>query len=394
MSSSEQHDRRRSDDPGAHAESELPNLFYQVLNFVPEAVLEVDAGGRIVFANARVDELFGYQPSELLNSGVEVLIPRELQAAHVAMRSAHSERTGSREMGSSIALAGLRKDGTRFAADVALNSVRSELNPGNHTFAFVRDVTHLRRLEAAERELLDKTLLGIVTMLNSLMNLIAPVIFNRTQSIRALVSHMAKGLSPTEIWQCELAAALSLVGCATVPPDVFEKAWSGTPLSEEEDRIFRSHPAITEKLLAPIQRLEGVAEIVGKQQKAAAAEGEPIELGVDLLQLAQHADRLLYRNTPLPSMLHQLRLRRPRYREDFLDALEGYVPPPQARYQTKALRVGELRPGMALEENLKMDNGLLIAPIETMITPMLLERIKNFAHTGGISERIRVRCPA
>ena len=366
-------------------------MFYQVLDFIPDAVIEVDAGGRIIFANSSVEEVFGYQSSELLNSPVEILIPKELEALHTGKRSAYSRNPSKREMGSSVQFAGLRKDGTRFAADVALNPVQSA-NAANHTFAFVRDVTHLRRLEIAERELLDKTLLGVVTTLNSLMSLTSPLIFDRTQSIRGLVSHMTKGLGEPDVWQYELAAALCLVGCTTVPPDIFEKAWSGLPLSKEEDQIFQSHPSIAEKLLAPIPRLGRVAEIVGKQQTG-TTEGEPVGFGVGLLQLAQHADRLLYRHTPLVVMMQRLRLRRPQYLDEFLDGLASYVPP-QAVFETRVLLVRELQPGMALEQDLKTDKGLLIAPKETMITPILLERIMNFAHAGGIHEGIRVRCPA
>jgi PAS domain S-box-containing protein len=393
LSSGEQQHRRRSDDPGAHSESELPDLFYQVLNFVPEAVLEVDARGVIVFANSRVEEIFGYRPSELLNSAVEVPIPRELQTLHAEKRLAYSERPKNREMGSSMELSGLRKDGTRFAADVSLNPTRSESHPKDHTFAFVRDVTHLRRMEIAERELLDKTLLGIVMTLNSLMSMTSPLIFNRTQSIRTLVSHMAQGLSSTEIWQYELAAALCLIGCTTVPPDVFEKSWAGGSLTKEEEGVFSSHPVIAEKLLAPIQRLEGVAEIVGRQQTIAASGSRTIDLGVGLIQLAQHADRLLYQNTPLPSILQKVRFRHPQYCEEFLHALASYVPP-SAVFQIKALRISELQSGMIVEEDLRTNSGLLIAPGETKISPILLERIGNFARTAGIHEPIRVRCPA
>jgi PAS domain S-box-containing protein len=374
--------------------SHLPGLFRQFLESVPDAVIEVDGDGRIVFANARVEEVFGYRPCELIASPVEILIPGELQAAHASSRAAYTERPKRREMGSSVAFAGLHRNGSRFSADVALNPIRWENYPPSHILAFVRDVTHLRRLEIAERELLDKTLLGVVTTLNSLMSITSPLIFDRTQSIRALVSHMASRVVPKELWQYQLAAALCLIGCVTIPPDVFERFWSGAKLSEEEDRIFRSHPAVGEKLLAPIERLEDVAQIVGRQLAAAESGSGTVEFGVSLLQVAQQADRLLYRNTPLASMIKQLRLKGgPRYPEDLLVSLADYAPPPGV-YEVKLLRLGELHTGMILEEDLSTDSGLLIAPKQTVINFVLIERIRNFSHSAGVHEPFRVRCPA
>lgn len=369
-----------------------PGILHQVLDIVPEAVIEVDGEGTIVYANSRSEEVFGYAPSELIDSPLEILIPRELRSDHEAKRAAFAERPVIRTMGSSIPFAGLRKNGTHFSADIALNPVRLDGYTDSHTFAFVRDVTHLRRLEIAERELLDETLLGIVTTLNQLVSLTSPLIFERTQSIRALVSHMLKALNPKDLWQYQIAAALSLVGCPTLPADVFEKVWAGAPISWEEERTFQSHPSIAEKLLSPITRLESVAKIVGAQLTPAKPDGGSVELGICLIQLAQDADRMLYRDLEFPLALQRLRLRHPAYHEDLLGALDNYVALKQT-YDVKALRLDALRLGMILTKDLKTQNGLLIAPADTTINMMLLERIRNFALTAGIHEPITVRRP-
>ncbi|HTR37294.1 MAG TPA: PAS domain S-box protein [Bryobacteraceae bacterium] len=386
-------ERVSSSEKAEHAELDLPSVFHRVLESVPEAVIEVDATGKIVFANGKVEEMFGYQPSELLNKGVEVLIPEELQTRHAQMRAAFSERPKDREMGSGVEFAGLRKDGTRFSADIALNPLRFQNYPASHILAFVRDVTHLRRIEIAERELLEKTLLGLVMMLNSLMSITFPWIFNRTQSIKALVSHMAKGLNSPDTWQYQLAAELCLIGCSAVPPTIYESVWAGEILPDEEMRVFRSHPAIGQKLLSSIPRLEQVAEIIGKQQMTAPTGIDFIEMGVCLLQLAQRADKFLYQGGSLSTILPQLRKKYEPDHAQFIDALSSYTPP-QVSYQDKSLLVGELQPGMILGEDFKTATGLLIAPRETKISVVLLERIKNFGRMEGIQKRIQVRVAA
>src|SRR4051812_19093168 len=49
--------------------------FQAVVDQAPDAILVVGDEGRIVFANAQVEELFGYARSELLGQRVEVLVP-------------------------------------------------------------------------------------------------------------------------------------------------------------------------------------------------------------------------------------------------------------------------------------------------------------------------------
>ncbi|WP_293904577.1 PAS domain-containing protein [Phenylobacterium sp.] len=41
----------------------------------PDAVVVVDAAGRINFANRRVEAMLGYAPSELLGKSPDILVP-------------------------------------------------------------------------------------------------------------------------------------------------------------------------------------------------------------------------------------------------------------------------------------------------------------------------------
>ena len=54
-----------------------------MLETAPDPIVKVDAARRIVLANARTEQLFGYERSELLGRPVE-----ELFAAHSSSRAA------------------------------------------------------------------------------------------------------------------------------------------------------------------------------------------------------------------------------------------------------------------------------------------------------------------
>jgi DNA-binding NtrC family response regulator len=64
------------------------------------------------------------------------------------------------------------------------------------------------RLIMAERELLEKTLVGSVKMLADMLSIANPAAFSRAARVRRLVTHVARELKLADPWQLELAASL------------------------------------------------------------------------------------------------------------------------------------------------------------------------------------------
>ena len=88
----------------AQARASAEKLFHDLLDAAPDAIREVDSGGRIVRANATVEDLFGYDSSELLNQPVERLIPEEARGVHSKHRAAYAAHPTKRPMGSNLDL--------------------------------------------------------------------------------------------------------------------------------------------------------------------------------------------------------------------------------------------------------------------------------------------------
>ena len=61
---------------------------------------------------------------------------------------------------------------------------------------------------------------------------------------------------------------LSQVGCITLPAETLTKVYGGQPLSDEENKLYESHPEVAGKLLGQIPRLEDVAGMVAGQLRA------------------------------------------------------------------------------------------------------------------------------
>jgi PAS domain S-box-containing protein len=115
--------------------TDISDLRHARLDSAPDATLEVDAGGRIVLANAAAERLFGYAEGELIGQSIELLVPEAVQARQA--------------MGAGLELTGRRKDGTQFPAEISLSATQTDA--GQRVFAAVRDLTELKRAEAALR---------------------------------------------------------------------------------------------------------------------------------------------------------------------------------------------------------------------------------------------------
>lgn len=127
---------------------QLSDITQHLLRFSPDALIVVDAGGRIRFANQTVTELFGYAPEQLLNKPLETLIPERLRGKHVSHLASYFGKPGNREMGARIAdLFARRADGSEFAAGIRL----APFKIGDTLFvaAAIRDNTERQQINEA-----------------------------------------------------------------------------------------------------------------------------------------------------------------------------------------------------------------------------------------------------
>jgi PAS domain S-box-containing protein len=124
--------------------------FRGLLEAAPDAIIGVNDEGLIVLANAQTERLFGYPRSELIGQRVEMLVPQTVRHAHPAHRSDYVDDPRPRPMGAGAELAGRRRDGTEFPAEISLSAIETE--DGMIVSAAVRDVTDRKRIELQLRE--------------------------------------------------------------------------------------------------------------------------------------------------------------------------------------------------------------------------------------------------
>ena len=127
--------------------------FRGLLEAAPDAIVGVTVDGRISLVNAQTERLFGYSRDELVGEPVEILVPEYARDRHPAHRDGYLDDPAPRPMGAGMQLAGRRKDGSHFPAEISLSSIDTE--DGRLVSAAVRDVSDRVKAEAKFRGLLE-----------------------------------------------------------------------------------------------------------------------------------------------------------------------------------------------------------------------------------------------
>ena len=258
------------------------------------------------------------------------------------------------------------------------------------------------RLVLAERELLDRTLRGAVAALVDVLSMTSPAAFGRAQRARQTVRGLCERLGVKPSWSIEIAALLSQIGCITLVPSTLDRIHQGVELDAEEEASVRQLPAVAERLLARIPRMEPVLEILRHQNARFAGgrragdgpHGEDIPLGSRLLRVALDHDALELRGKIGSQGIAVMRGREGEYDPRILQALAGLRAWDEEGREMRELRVADLRVGMILAEDVLAASGALLVARGQTISDGLMLRLKAFATNVGIREPILIAIPA
>jgi len=125
--------------------------FRALLESAPDAIIGVDQSGLIVLANSQVQQVFGYQPAELLGKKIDILIPQRFHISHDAHSADYLATPRKRPMAKGMELFACRKNGEEFPAEIALSPMKT--THGMIVTCIVRDVTDQKVAEKARIEL-------------------------------------------------------------------------------------------------------------------------------------------------------------------------------------------------------------------------------------------------
>ncbi len=259
-------------------------------------------------------------------------------------------------------------------------------------------------LVESERNLLQDTLSGSVSLLTELLAIADDVSFGRAEKTRDYVKAFVANEKIKDSWELEVSAMLARIGTITMPDAILDKVATGKTLEKLEQSMFDRIPKIGHDLLVNIPRLNNVARIVKYHQKRFDGSGlpnEPIrgqEIPFESRVLKVFSDMVDLESSGKSRLdaFAELSSRSNWYDPEIVKKLGdlpelrkvGETSGPAKRIVQCAVR--DLRPGMVLHSEITTVRGLRLLNAGVSISLPMLEKIRNHAELNGVVEPIEV----
>lgn len=256
----------------------------------------------------------------------------------------------------------------------------------------LNEAVERHRSAVIEHDMMETTLAGVVDSMTQVLGLIAPWASMRSATIQTCVKQAARTLDWPNAWIGNMAAALSHIGCVSVPSDIVQRDMAGRPLEAEERAILDSHPETAFRLLQSIPRLDAVAQVVRYQNTPAPSDADPdVVLGAELLRAASALARELANQQPMARALEAVAKLDPPVRYGVSQALRSVKL--HSGNSTRSARVSDLLPGWVVAEDIKTRQGGLVLGEGRELTVTAIMALRNLLATGSIEEPLLVACP-
>lgn len=167
------------------------DTFRLAFEAAPVGMMTVDAGGKITFANAHIEGMFGYAREELLDTPLEKLIPELWRGRNKRTGKTVSAAFHARGKAGDCEQRGVRKSGAGFPIDLSCTPLPNE----DLTLITVVDITEhqrsMRQLNERTAELTD-SLKGRDVLLREVHHRVK----NNLQVISSLINMQVRKLEP------------------------------------------------------------------------------------------------------------------------------------------------------------------------------------------------------
>jgi response regulator RpfG family c-di-GMP phosphodiesterase len=254
-------------------------------------------------------------------------------------------------------------------------------------------------LVTAEQELLEKTVKGCVQVLTDMLALANPLAMSRTMRVRHYVKQIAQKLGLEKIWQLEIAAMLSHVGCVAISADKIKRAEEeGATQRPEDIAMLRNQARIARDLIATIPRLEFVAEMVAHQtdsfktaQSDSSLDGAVV-MGASILKAAGDLDILLLKTKSMEKAMNVMEFKSRstgEYNPSIIEILRRIEKFEQAD-EIEQVSAERLEIGMILARNVITHTGQTLLSEGHQLNPLTCIHLRNHVKNGALKDEFFV----
>ncbi len=233
----------------------------------------------------------------------------------------------------------------------------------------------------SKRILLDKTLRGAVDALAQSLSTAKPLFFGRAQRVRRLSIELAEMLKIPNRWRVDVASVFSQLGYISLPESVSKDVYYKKELSSEVKKLVKQVPVDTQNLIAKIPGLEEVDAILQKlevQHRYEKDDGTGVRLLASILRVALDFDFYEEAGHERSVIVQTLKSRSDDYDPIITDSLSNLLVVAEQKFQLEEVTIKNLELGMRLAQELRLDDGFLIASCGADVDRQLLKVIRNY----------------
>ncbi len=262
------------------------------------------------------------------------------------------------------------------------------------------------KAEQLERDLLEGTLTHSVKAMAEVLGMVAPDALGRGLKLRDSMRAFALHIRTGPLWQLEIAALLSPIGFASVPPSVLRKIYNHDELSSDEHDIIEKVPWIGYELLSAVPRLDKVADIIRYQTKNYDGTGFPVDdlagdtipLGARMLRILNDRSKLEAEGIAKKRSLDAMLKREGLYDVELLKSSfecmpEFLINAMRSDRPVEELMVGQMMPGHVAVSDIVTTSGLLLVSAGSKLSSMMLKRLQNYAKLGLVKQPVMMQSP-
>lgn len=217
------------------AEQQSAERFRAVIDNAHDAIIAIDAAGRIEMFNRAAERIFGYRPEEVLGRNVNILMPQPYHREHDGYIRNYIETGKAKIIGTGREVEAQHKDGTIFPIDLSIGEMRG----GRRGFiGVIRDTTDRHQGERRVRELTAE--LVHISRLSAMGQLSSSLAHELNQPLTAIMNYS------------EAARQMLEIGGQASLPKVQEFLAKTTDQAERAGQIIRRLRTFVEK--GPVER--------------------------------------------------------------------------------------------------------------------------------------------
>ena len=236
------------------------------------------------------------------------------------------------------------------------------------------------QLQIAERELLQKTLIGTMRALSDVLAIANPTAFGHLSRIQELAQGVAEQLKLREHWPLEFASVATQLGHIALPERTLSRLYAGDTLTSAESAQVAQSALVGESVLKRIPRLDPVVEILSKLSAARTTDDSrpASSIGAEILRVVTAYEAMERTTTSRDTALNRIRAQHGRFDPEVLTALIGLLGLEGAGDETMEVTIGRVCVDMIVAEDLRTRTGVLLVPKGYRVTESFVARLGNF----------------